>query len=227
MMPEAALGEGIEILEQFRIPGAADAAQALLDGAENHADYIRALREHIRGTPIAYITGRMRFADFEIQVDRTVMIPRPASELIFHRAAAIGKTLPGRFAMADCCTGCGCIALGLARAFPGVGVTALDISAACLRSAAANTRRLSLDADVRLAQADLLTCLPDASLDLLAANPPSSKREKLEEEQRRGQLNEPLVSLLAGDDGLAILRRLVPEAARVVRPGGWAVFELA
>ena len=103
-------------------------------------------------------------------------------------------------------------------------IVATDISIAALHVAAANAR--TLGAKVSWTACDLGSALAGGGFDLVVSNPPyvpGGDRASLQREVRE---HEPEVALYGGDDGLAIYRRLVPEAARLLRPGGWLVMEL-
>jgi len=66
----------------------------------------------------------------------------------------------------------------------------------------------------------------DHSLDLVVSNPPYvalADSETLAPEVRD---HEPFLALFAGEDGTSVYRRLIPDAARTLRPGGWLVLEL-
>jgi release factor glutamine methyltransferase len=126
----------------------------------------------------------------------------------------------------DCGTGSGCIALALATELPNAWILASDVSYSALQTARDNAQRLGLASSIAVACADLLTAIPDGSFDLVVSNPPyialsdgpTLPREVLE--------HEPAAALFAGPDGAAVYRRLIPAAARVLRPGGWAIVEL-
>ena len=71
---------------------------------------------------------------------------------------------------------------------------------------------------------DLASALA-ASFDLIVSNPPYvPSTESLPREVRD---HEPPVALYGGHDGLELYRRLIPEAARLLHPGGRLILELA
>ena len=99
-----------------------------------------------------------------------------------------------------------------------------DISLAALRVAAANAR--SLDATSSCWPAICARPSRTRSFDLVVSNPPYVPARDRATLQREVRDYEPDVALFGGDDGLEIYRRLIPEAARLLRPGGWLVMEL-
>ncbi len=71
---------------------------------------------------------------------------------------------------------------------------------------------------------DLGSALKSESFDLVVSNPPYvPEGDTIQREVRE---HEPRVALYAGADGLAIYRRLIPEAARLLKAGGWLMMEL-
>jgi ribosomal protein L3 glutamine methyltransferase len=124
----------------------------------------------------------------------------------------------------DMCTGSGCLAVLLALAFPRARVDAVDISAGALAVARRNVAAYRLRARVRLVRSDLFRELGARRYDLIVANPPyvdAAAMKSLPDEYRR----EPRLALAGGEDGLALVRRIVNGASRFLRPGGVLIVE--
>jgi release factor glutamine methyltransferase len=150
--------------------------------------------------PVAYILGRKEFRRISLLVDPRVLIPRPETELLVE----VGLGLPARSRVVDVGTGSGAVALALVDERPDLDVWATDVSADALAVAKDNARRLDLS--VRLIRADLLEGI-DGRFDAVLANLPYvADSEKLPPEIA---LYEPRPALLAGRDGLDLVRRLV------------------
>jgi release factor glutamine methyltransferase len=183
--------------------------------------YGRFLHDRLRGKPTQYITGRQEFYGREFQVTKDVLIPRPETEHVIE--AALAKSARGG-AVVDVGTGSGVIAVTLALEAQ-ARVVATDISMGALRMAAKNA--LSLSAKVEFVCCDLGSALASQTFDLVVSNPPyvpAGDAPKLTREVRE---YEPAEALYAGVDGLEVYRRLIPEAARLLRPSGWLIMELA
>ncbi len=163
------------------------------------------VRRRLRREPVAYILGRRGFRHIELAVDRRVLIPRPETELLVELAV---EMRPRR--VLDMGTGSGAIALAIADELPDCEVIASDTSAAALEVARDNAERLHLAGRVELVEAMLP---PDAGdLDLIVANLPyvaESEWGGLEPEVTKW---EPREALLAGPDGLDVLRTAIPVA---------------
>ena len=147
-----------------------------------------------------------------------VLIPRPETEhLVEATLARRAETI------LDIGTGSGAIAVTLALETT-ARVTASDVSPAALRVARQNAD--ALGARVDFVACDLGAALADGSFDLVVSNPPyiaGRDRTSLQAEVRD---HEPALALFGGEDGLAVYQRLVPEARRLLRPGGWLMMEL-
>lgn len=127
--------------------------------------------------------------------------------------------------VADVGTGSGAIALSLAQE-AGATVLAVDNSAEALAVAARNAAAAGLESLVRFERGDLLEKVPTSSLHLVVGNPPYVRSGDLVSLAPDIRLFEPEAALDGGPDGLAVFRRLMPEASRVLRPGGSLIVEV-
>jgi len=173
------------------------------------------------GEPLAYILGDLPFHTISLQCDRRALIPRPETEWMVDQVLRCDPVWrAARPRLADVGTGTGCIALALAAQRPQARILAIDRDPESLALARENRARLGLEASVELRLGDLLTGLPEDSLDVVVSNPPyipTSECERLDASVRE---YEPRAALDGGPDGLAIIRRLVSQAIRILAPGG-------
>jgi release factor glutamine methyltransferase len=238
MRLQTALRQGSELLERAGIHEPKLTAEVLLCHAlrrersflyahpEHELDtlewlhYGRYLHERLQGKPTQYITRTQEFYGRPFRVSSDVLIPRPETEHVVERVLEI-STAPLRAVDIGC--GSGAIAATLSLEW-GCPVFATDLSLAALRVAGYNAR--SLGAQVELVCCDLGSALPAASFDLVASNPPYVPDPEIVTLQREVREFEPLVALSGGPTGVEIYHRLVPEAARLLRPGGWLVMEI-
>jgi release factor glutamine methyltransferase len=174
------------------------------------------VRRRLRREPLAYILGRKGFRSIELSVDPRVLIPRPETELLVELALELA---PRR--VLDMGTGSGAVALAIAAELPGCEVTASDTSAAALEVARANAERLGMAERVGFVEA----MLPPAAdrFDLLVANLPYVGETEWEELEPEVTEWEPREALLAGPDGLDVLRAAIPAAAGVAPVVGFEV----
>lgn len=179
--------------------------------------------------PVAYILGRAHFRYLVLEVTPDVLIPRPETEELVDAVLAWLRErplLPPEPAagprIADVGTGSGAIALSLAQEGH-VRVLATDASAAALRVAERNRDALDLKDSIDLCESDLLEGVEPGSLRVVVSNPPYVSAPEYRSLGRDVRDFEPPLALQGGEDGLDCYRRLLPQAAAVLGPGG-AVF---
>ncbi len=187
------------------------------------AAYARLLARRAAGEPLPYITGHIEFYGLDFAITPAVLIPRPETELLVETALDWLRTHPDAVA-ADVGVGSGCIAIALAVHTPRLHLHASDLSAVALEVARANAVRHGVIARITFHQGDLLAPLPQ-SLDLIVSNPPYVAVPEWDALPRSVR-QEPPLALLAGDDGLNVIRRLLPQARQALRPGGLLLVEI-
>ena len=238
MTVRTALLQGVRILEDAGIAVPRLTAEVLLAHALRservrlfaHSDdeltelewlhYGRYLHERLQGKPTQYITGRQEFYGREFRVTPDVLIPRPETEHVVEVALRLARD-PRR--LLDIGTGSGALAVTL-QLETGATAWATDISGAALRVARENAARLG--ATVDFAACDVMNAIAPATMDLVVSNPPyvpTGERQGLQREVRDW---EPHVALFAGESGFELYDRIVADAGRVLRPGGWLILEL-
>jgi release factor glutamine methyltransferase len=183
-----------------------------------------------RHEPVAYLVGKTEFYSLELNVTPVCMIPRPETELLVQRAIEFLRTRVGGQFVCDLCTGCGCIAVAIAKNFTDARIIATDISDAALEVAAENIERHALKDRIQLLQGDLfepvIPQLDVEKFDLIVCNPPYVSAAEYEVLERIIQDYEPAIALLAGSDGLDILRRVIEKAGDFLKPDGALMLEI-
>jgi len=182
--------------------------------------YGRYLDERLKGKPTQYITKHQEFYGREFKVSRAVLIPRPETELLVETILKLNRA-PG--VIIDVGTGSGAIAVTLALELNRC-VIATDLSSEACEVARSNA--LHLGAKVEFLEVDLLKPFADSTADVIVSNPPYVPLDDRGTLQREVRDFEPSLALFAGADGLAVYRNLIPEAQRVLKPGGVLAIEL-
>ena len=179
--------------------------------------YGRYLHQRLQGQPTQQITGVQEFYGRDFRVTPDVLIPRPETEHVIEAALKLGARN-----IIDIGTGSGAIAITLALE-TGARVIGTDISVPALQVAAANGRRLG--ANVDWVACDLASSL-SGNVDLVVSNPPYIAARDKTTLPREVRDYEPEIALYGGIDGLDVYRRLIPQAERLLKSGGWLVMEI-
>ncbi len=198
---------------------AEDEAEALIACAGGDAVRLDSLVDRrLTGEPLAWITGSVRFCGADILVDPGVYVPRWQSEPLARRAAS---RLPPDGAAIDVCTGAGAIAAVLARAHPRAQIVASDRDQRAVACAISN----GIDAY----RGDLFGPIPSAlqsQVDVVVGVVPYVPTADLALLPHGTLEFESPVPYDGGRDGLEILRRVLVESPRFLRPGGALLLEL-
>jgi release factor glutamine methyltransferase len=201
--------------------------------SEEQSRFDMAVTRRVRGEPLQYITGHQQFWGLDFKVTPAVLIPRPETEHLVEAALElIDEAAARRLRAVDVGTGSGCIILALAHEVQKRDVFAelhaVDMSEAALSVARENAKRLDLADIVQFRLGDVLTPFIDQaqSFDLVLSNPPYVGRSEWEKVQREVREHEPEAAVFAGEHGLDIYRRLIPQARQVLKPSGWLLLEI-
>ncbi len=194
---------------------------------EQAAAFSALIQRRITREPAAYITGHKEFFGLDFQLARSVLIPRPETELLVEKAIDLAGTVFTQSCLiADVGTGCGAVAVALAVNLPHARIYATDISSAALEISSSNCLRHDVSDRVTLLQGDLLGPLPEP-VHLIVANLPYVRRSELVELSPEISKFEPHLALSGGADGLRMIGRLMGQAGRNLLPSGAVLLEIA
>jgi len=176
--------------------------------------------------PAAYITGEAWLGDFRFKVDPRVIIPRSYfAELLEDGFSPWIQDPEEVTAAMDMCTGSGCLAILMAHAFPNAEIVAVDISQDALDVAAENIAAYGLEDRIKLVLSDGFAAVPEQGFDFILSNPPYVTRESMESLPAE-YLHEPGLALGSGEDGLDLVRKLLADAPRFLKPDGVLAIEV-
>lgn len=181
--------------------------------------------------PLQYLTGTQEFFGLCLHVTPATLIPRPETEHLVEAVLAFASTRPAHLRIVDVGTGTGAIALALATHLPSARIAACDLSPAALAVAQKNATSLGLGHRVDLRHSDLLaafspTLETDGRFHVVVSNPPYIPTGDATGMQPEVRDHEPHSALFAGEDGLEVYRRLIPQADAALVPGGLLAMEI-
>lgn len=192
--------------------------------------YEKLLERRAGGEPVAYLTGHKEFMGLDFIVSPAVLIPRPDTELMVERAVSLLRQSGARpLPAVDVGTGSGAIAVTLAHLVPGLQVYAIDISPDALEVARQNAARHGVADRVKFCQGNLLEPIPadlQGKVSVITANLPYIPSGDISGLMTDVKDFEPHLALDGGPDGLALYRKLIPRAHRLLHPGGHLLMEI-
>lgn len=184
-------------------------------------------RRRLAGEPVARIVGEKEFWGLPLQLAPATLVPRPDTETVVELALELlraGGELGRPLRIADLGTGTGAILLALLSELPAATGTGTDISVAALQTAAANAARAGLSDRATFIACDYASGL-SGPFDLIVSNPPYIRSADIGGLAVEVRDHDPRAALDGGADGLDAYRALVPQAARLLAPGGALVVE--
>jgi release factor glutamine methyltransferase len=193
--------------------------------AESFADLVD---RRLRREPAAYILRQWQFYGIDLYVDHRVLIPRPETELLVGAALAFVEQRHPQgqgCRVADIGTGSGAVAISLALHLPRVTIYGTDLSPEALEVARINCGRHGVEERVHLLKGDMLEPLPE-EVDLIVANLPYVRDSDLPGLVPEIREHEPVTALIAGEEGLEKIERLLAQAGGKLLPGGAVMLEI-
>jgi release factor glutamine methyltransferase len=188
------------------------------------------VKRRSEGEPLQHLLGTVEFCGLSFLCDKRAMVPRPETEQLIEllistfKSCQSGSDGISKSHIVDVGTGSGVIALSLAAEFPQTNILAVDVSDDALALARENAIRLDLSTRVQFLKSRLLETI-EGAFDLIVANLPyisTQNRHTLSREV----LHDPEIALFAGVQGDELVRELIDQAPRRLRPGGMLALEI-
>ena len=222
--------EAIAVLADAGVPSAEHDARALARFAESTgADFDALVRRRAAREPLQHLTGSVGFRYIDLAVGPGVFVPRPETEVVAGIAIDLARAAAERPVVVDLCSGSGTIALSVANEVPQAVVHAVELEPAALEWLVRNAtdRRAAGDTGIGVHQDDARQALPelDGTVDVVVSNPPYVAGHEMAAVDPEVRDHDPEPALVAGEDGLAVIRDVAATAFRLLRPGGWVVVE--
>jgi release factor glutamine methyltransferase len=193
--------------------------------------YLRRLvKRASQNEPVAYLIGKTEFYSIELDITGDCLIPRPETELLVEMAVDFLRKRAGKQLVCDLCTGCGCIAVAVAKNFAGADIIATDISEAALKVAEKNVEKYKFQDRIKLLCGDLFDPLIEqidaAKFDLIVCNPPYVSTPDYQSLEKNVKDFEPQQAFYGGDDGLDIYQRIAEKSDDFLKPDAGLILEI-
>jgi release factor glutamine methyltransferase len=184
------------------------------------------LQRRINHEPTAYITGHKEFFGINLIVTPNTIIPRPDTEILVEKAIELANTkLPESCLIADIGTGCGAIAIALAKHLPKAKIYATDISIPALEVANSNCQHHGVSERVVLLHGDVLEPLSEP-VHLIVSNLPYIKESELSTMPPEIAMYEPQIAFAGGKDGLRLVEKLLSQVKEKLLKDGAVLIEI-
>jgi len=180
----------------------------------------------LAGEPVARILGHKEFWGLQLALSAATLVPRPDTETVVELALEMLRANPARQGtrIADLGTGTGAILLALLSELHGAVGVGTDISQEALETARGNAARLGFSDRASFIRCDYAAGLT-GSFDLIVSNPPYIRSNEIASLAVEVRDHDPQKALDGGPDGFDAYRTLIPQAARILSPGGTLVVE--
>lgn len=201
---------------------------------ENELSGYRILvKRRLQREPLQYIIGVQEFWSLEFVVTPEVLIPRPETELLVEQAIERLKAFPAvenhTPRILDLGTGCGAIAISLAKEVQQTKIWATDISTGALKRARLNAEKHGVTGKIRFIQGNLWEPLLDqgVTFDIILSNPPYIAPEEFNDLSPEVRDYEPRLALDGREGGMHFIEKIISEAPAFMNPDAWIIVEMA
>lgn len=189
--------------------------------------FFKLVSKRLSGFPLSYLTGIKEFWSIPFRISPGIFIPRPETELIVEKVLDLSSEREET--IVDIGTGCGNIAISLAKEMPQVRIIATDISQKVLKMARQNAS-LQKASGITFARGSLFLPLKKFGLekrcDFIVSNPPYVSEEEWERLPLEIRNHEHKSAVKAGVTGLEVIHKLIQGAPLYLKPGGYLLIEI-
>ncbi len=186
--------------------------------------YISLIERREKAEPFHYITGEKEFYGLLFKVDRSVLIPRPETEMLVEAAIEFLSPLDSP-SFCEIGVGSGCISVSILRNVNTAKAVAGDVSEAALDVVIKNAGRHSVTDRLNLFRSDVFENIPKDNFDLIVSNPPYVPAEDIGGLEKDVRDFEPHTALTDGGSGFSILEQIISNAPQYLRSGGKIMLE--
>ncbi|GIW79342.1 MAG: release factor glutamine methyltransferase [Gemmatales bacterium] len=184
------------------------------------------IQRRMEGCPVAYLVGKKEFYGLELEVNASVLIPRPDSEFVVMECLRLAKDIAEPHIL-DLGTGSGNLAIAIAKNHRGARITAVDISPQAIEVARRNAERHRVSERLAFLTGDLFEPLDRGRrFDFIVSNPPYIPRGEIKNLEPGVRDFEPHAALDGGPTGFEVLTRIAAHARSFLVEGGYVIVEI-
>ena len=182
------------------------------------------IEQRKKNIPIAYILKYKHFWKSTFYVNKSVLIPRPATELIVEKVL---EKVPKdqSFKFLDIGTGSGCILISILLERPKSTGIGIDISPSAIKVAKFNAKMQQLKNRIKFINSDVDKFLA-YKYDIIVSNPPYINKFNLKNLQKDVKDYEPKIALDGGLNGISMIKKVIEKSSILIKKNGNLVLEI-
>jgi len=181
------------------------------------------IESRFKGIPIAYLIGKKEFWSLSFEINSSVLVPRPETELLIENAIELLKDQESPKIL-ELGTGSGIVSIVLHKELLSPEITATDISSEALYVAKNNAHKYRIT-DINFLVSDWFSEFKNEKYDLIISNPPYVDKTKLSNEELFSIGMEPDIALYSENDGTSDLEFIIRNSSMFLEHGGWLMLE--
>tara|TARA_B100001121_G_scaffold175180_1_gene152742 strand:+ start:2341 stop:3183 length:843 start_codon:yes stop_codon:yes gene_type:complete len=182
------------------------------------------IEQRKKNIPIAYILKYKHFWKSTFYVNNSVLIPRPATELIVEKVL---EKVPKdqSFKFLDIGTGSGCILISILLERPKSTGIGIDISPSAIKVAEFNAKMQQLKNRIKFINSDVDKFFA-YKYDIIVSNPPYINKFNFKNLQKDVKDYEPKVALDGGLNGISMIKKVIEKSSILIKKNGNLVLEI-
>ena len=189
-------------------------------------DLQKLVSRRVKKEPIAYILNNKEFWSTNFYVDRSVLIPRPETEVLIDLILSQINNKNNYFNILDIGTGSGCILVSLLKELTKAKGIGIDKSSKAIAVAKKNSTSQHVDSRSSFKNINLENIKFDKKFDLIVSNPPYLPDVSLKNLNLDIKLYEPKIALQGGVQGVDFLCKIITLASKILKINGLLALEI-
>ena len=186
--------------------------------------YFNLIKKRSQKIPIAYILGYKEFWKSKFIVNKSVLIPRPETELLVEQALKLINK-DSKLSVLDIGTGTGCILISILKERKFCRGLGIDISKLALNNAKSNAKMQQLENRIKFIKSDIDNFFTN-KYDFILSNPPYINKFKLKSLMDDVKMYEPSIALDGGINGCSVLKKVIKKSAELIKIKGKLILEI-